>query len=82
MKKIFLDQLKNIKKDSLRCKKNLLKNTLFKNNNSFYIETDYIFFDFSRNIIDLKTLNNLSSLAEKLEVKNNFKNIKRIIILE
>ena len=75
MKKIFLDQLKNIKKDSLRCKKNLLKNTSFKNNNSFHIETDYIFFDFSRNIIDLKTLNNLSSLAEKLEVKNNFKNI-------
>ena len=75
MKKVFLNQLKKINKDSLRCKKNILKKNLSSDNSSFLIETDNIFFDFSRNIIDQKTLFNLSSLAETLNVKNNFESL-------
>ena len=56
MNKIFSEQLKKIKKDTSRLKK-LSKNINEKQN--FCIETENIFFDYSRNIIDEKSVENL-----------------------
>ena len=62
MNKIFLSQLREIKKDSNRFKKEIKvskKNLIKKNNDNFSIDTENLFFDFSRNIIDDKSLRNL-----------------------
>ena len=77
MNKIFLSQLREIKKDSIRFKKEIKesKKNLIKNNNNFSIDTENLFFDFSRNIIDDKSLSNLVKLAEIVDIKSNFKKL-------
>ena len=77
MNKIFLSQLREIKKDSIKFKKEIKesKKNITKNNNNFFIDTENLFFDFSRNIINNKSLNNLVKLVEIIDVKNNFKKL-------
>ena len=77
MNKIFLSQLREIKKDSIRFKKEIKdsKKNLIKKNDNFSIDTENLFFDFSRNIIDDKSLNNLVKLAEIVDIKSNFKKL-------
>ena len=77
MNKIFLSQLREIKKDSIRFKKEIKgsKKNFTKKNNNFSIDTENLFFDFSRNIIDDKSLNNLVKLAEIVDIKSNFKKL-------
>ena len=74
MNKIFLSQLQEIKKDSVKFKKQIKKSksNITKNDNNFFIDTENIFFDFSRNIINNKSLGNLLKLVETIDVKNNF----------
>ena len=71
MNKIFLSQIEKIKKDSIRLSKTKKKSL----NENFNIDTENIFFDYSRNIIDSKTVKNLTKLAELIDVKNNFKKL-------
>ena len=68
MNKIFSEQLKKIKKDTLRLKK-FSKN--IKENQNYCIETENIFFDYSRNIIDEKSVENLLKLAYLIDIKKN-----------
>jgi len=72
MNKIFLSQIKNIKKDSIRCKKIFSSNSKNKKKER-YISTDNLLFDFSRNVIDDKTLKNLTNLASIIDIKAQFK---------
>ena len=71
MNKIFLSQINKIKKDSIRCSK-IKKKSL---NENFNIDTENIFFDYSRNIIDSKTIKDLTKLAELIDVKDNFRRL-------
>jgi len=71
MNKIFLSQINKIKKDSIRCSK-IKKKSL---NENFNIDTENIFFDYSRNIIDSKTIKDLTKLAELIDVKENFRRL-------
>ena len=77
MNKIFLSQLQEIKKDSVKFKKQIKKSksNITKNDNNFFIDTENIFFDFSRNIINNKSLDNLLKLVETIDVKNNFEKL-------
>ena len=77
MNKTFLSQLKKIKADSVKYKKEIKepKKTLTKKNSNFFIDTDNIFFDFSRNIINENSLKNLVKLADIIDIKNNFKKL-------
>ena len=72
MNKIFSEQLKKIKKDASRLKK-LSKNK--NENQNFCIETENIFFDYSRNIIDEKSVENLLKLAHLIDIKKNYKRL-------
>ena len=67
MNKIFLSQIKKLKQDAARCKKSEKKSA--KQVRKFNIDTENIFFDYSRNIIDSKTVTNLVKLAESLELR-------------
>lgn len=71
MNKIFLSQIKKLKQDSIRCKKSSKKSQ--KQISKFNVDTENIFFDFSRNIIDSKAFNNLVKLAESINIKEEFK---------
>ena len=71
MNKIFLSQINKIKKDSIRCSE-IKKKSL---NENFIIDTENIFFDYSRNIIDSKTIKDLTKLAELIDIKDNFRRL-------
>ena len=71
MNKIFLSQIKKLKQDATRCKKSGKKSA--KQVSKFNIDTENIFFDYSRNLIDSKTLTNLIKLAESLDIQDKFK---------
>ena len=73
MNKIFLSQIKKLKQDSIRCKK--LVNKSKKEISKFTINTENIFFDYSRNLIDVKTIDNLIKLAEAINIKDEFKKL-------
>ena len=73
MNKIFLEQIKKIQKDSVRCKK--IKKNSKEQDSKFFIDTENIFFDYSRNLIDSKLISNLIKLAETIDVKNEFKKL-------
>jgi|TARA_B100001059_G_scaffold191535_1_gene194706 glucose-6-phosphate isomerase len=75
MNKIFLSQIQKIKKDALRCTKASDKLKKKNSREIFNIDTENIFFDYSRNIIDSKTIKNLTKLVEIIDVKGNFKSL-------
>ena len=72
MNKIFLEQIKKIKADTLRFKKSK-KNS--KNNKNFFIKTDNVYFDYSRNTFDDKLIKKLLNLAEIIDIKNKYKEL-------
>jgi hypothetical protein len=77
MNKIFLSQIKKLKQDATRCKKSGKKSA--KQVSKFNIDTENIFFDYSRNLIDSKTLTNLIKLAESLDIQDKFKKCAQAI---
>ena len=74
MNKHFSEQIKKIKKDSVRLKKSSKK---IEENKNFYIETNNIYFDYSKNIIDKKSIKNLLDLANIADVRGNYKKLIR-----
>ena len=72
MNKIFLEQTRKIKKETLRFKNS--KKAL-KNNKNFFLETDNLYFNYSRNIVDKKTLSELLKLANIIDIKNSYKKL-------
>ena len=72
MNKIFLEQIKKIKADTLRFKKSK-KNS--KNNKNFFIKTENVYFDYSRNTFDDKLIKKLLNLAEIIDIKNKYKEL-------
>ena len=74
MNKHFSEQIKKIKKDSVRLKKSSKK---IEENKNFYIETNNIYFDYSKNIIDKKSIKNLLDLANIADIRGNYKKLIR-----
>ena len=75
MNKIFLDQLQKLKKDSTRCKKKFSNQRVDLKSDIFHIESEKIYLDYSRNILDQNTLANLTRLAKILNIKEKFKDL-------
>ena len=73
MNKIFLDQLQKIKKDSTRCKKKFSNQRVDLKSDIFHIESEKIYLDYSRNILDQNTFANLTRLAKILNIKKSLK---------
>ena len=75
MNKIFLDQLQKLKKDSTRCKKKFSNQRVDLKSDIFHIESEKIYLDYSRNILDQNTLANLTRLAKILNIREKFKDL-------